>query len=116
MAHRAATIALALAGLALLPSHPLSSLVLFGAATILVMDRRHAFGGGRFRAILAFVSALWLALAGVVTTLLGLAPPTDFLLWPGLMLLGSGLGLFVWSIVTLAQARRSGVRIGEWDP
>jgi len=112
MAHRAVTIALALAGLILLPTHPLASLVVFGAAVVLIMDRRHAFGGGRFRAILAFVSALWLTLAGVVATLLGLVPGADFLLWPGLLLLGGGLVLFAWSVATLVRVRRGKGRFG----
>jgi hypothetical protein len=80
-----------------------------GAALVVFMNSRGAFGSGMYRAILAFVSALWLALVGVVATLLGLIPaepPGSFLLLPGLSLLGLAAALFLGSLVSLWRVRR----------
>ena len=103
LVHRAITIALGVAGLLILPIRPLVALVVFGLALALVMDRRGLFGHGRFRMVLAFFSALWLGVLGVVTSLLGAVPPPDgnFLLLPGLLILGLALVLLVWSFVRL---------------
>jgi hypothetical protein len=110
---------LSVAGLLLFPSHPLTSLVLFVAALAIVMDTRRMFGVGSGRAMLAFVSGLFLVLGGVALTLVGLVPegipceppdcptaPGNFLLMPGLLLLGAGLGLLAWSVVGSILLRR----------
>jgi hypothetical protein len=103
MAPRAITIALGVAALVLLPIRPLVALVVFCVALALLMDRRGLFGHGRFRMVLAFFSGLWLGVLGVVTAFLGSVPPPDgnFLLLPGLLILGLGAVLLVWSFVRL---------------
>jgi uncharacterized membrane protein len=114
--HKAIAATLALAGLFVLPFRPLVALILFAAAIAVVGDRRAIFGSGMFRAILAFVSALWLALLGVVVTLLGMAstdPGGNFLLLPGLLILGLGLALLVWSITKMWRIRRTGFTMTE---
>lgn len=124
MAHRTIAAALALAGLVLLLDRPLASLVLFGAALAVFMDRRGAFGSGLHRALIAFVTALWLGTIGVVTALLALAvigEPCDdpgcdaaadnFLLLPGLLLLAGAAALLVGSVVAARRARRAGERV-----
>ena len=120
MAHRIFAVLLAAAGLLVLPFHPLTSLVLFLAMAAVLMNARGAFGRGMSRVLLAFISSLFLVLGGAVLTLVGLVPeglpceppdcpsgPGNFLLWPGLLLLGGGLGLFAWSFVTALRTRRS---------
>ena len=109
MAHRVVALALAVALLVLLPARPLISLIVFGAAITVVVNARGAFGSGMYRAILAFIAALWLALVGVVATLLGLVPAGpdgNFLLLPGLLLLGLAASLFVGSLVAIVRVRR----------
>ena len=111
VAHRALASALALGALFALPFRPLVGLVLFGAALGVVMNRRGMFGTGMYRAILAFTSSLFLALAGVGTSLLGMVstePGGNFLLLPGLLILGIALALLAWSVVTMVLIRRSG--------
>ena len=111
MAHRALAAVLALAALFVLPSRPLTAFVLFCAGLGVVADRRGVFGTGMYRAILAFTSALFLALAGVGASLLGMVstePGGNFLLLPGLLTLGIALGLLAWSVVTMVRIRRSG--------
>ena len=117
MAHRAVLAVLAVAGLVVFPFRPLVSLILFGAALAVYLNRRSAFGAGRHRAMIGFISALWCTVFGGVMTLLGLlstsvpcdgAPcPGNALLLPGLFLLGAGLILLAWSVVALLRERRS---------
>lgn len=114
MAHRAAAAALALVALVLLPARPLVSLVFFGAAIGALANGRGAFGYGMSRAVLAFITALFLGLLGVVTSLLGLVsaePGGNFLLLPGLLMLGLALALLAWAVWTLLRIRRQG---GFW--
>ena len=114
MAHRAVAAALALAGLFALSFSPLVSLILFGTAFAVVMNRRGAFGAGMFRGVLAFITALWLGLAGVVASLLGIIstdPGGNFLLLPGLLLTGIGIGLLAWSVLAIRRARRAGFQV-----
>ena len=109
MAHRASAAVLLLAALVLLASRPLLGAIPLVAALVVFMNGRGAFGSGMYRAILAFVSALWLALVGVVATLLGLipdGPPGNFLLLPGLTLLGVAAALLLGSLVAMWRARR----------
>jgi hypothetical protein len=111
MAHRAFGSALILGALFALPFRPLVALVLFGAALAVVLNRRGVFGTGMYRAILAFTSSLFLALAGVGTSLLGMVsiePGGNFLLLPGLLVLVIALGLLAWAIATMVRIRRSG--------
>lgn len=114
MAHRVVLAALIVSGLVLLPSRPLVSLILLGAALVVALNRRGTFGSGMYRAILAFVAALWLTLVGVVATLLGLVPgePANFLLLPGVMLLGAAVALLVWCLSEMWRIRRGGPRRG----
>lgn len=89
------------------------------------MDRRGAFGHGLFRTAIAFITGLWVGLAGVAATLLGmLALPgscdpsttvcddaeSNFLFLPGLLLLALGLTLLAWSVVDLIRMRRAARR------
>ena len=114
MAHRAVAAALAVAALLILFTRPLVALILFGAAIAVFANGRGAFGHGMSRAILAFVAAPFLGLLGVGTSLLGLVstdPGGNFLLLPGLLLLGLGLSLLAWAVVTLWRIRRRG---GFW--
>ena len=109
MAHRAIAAALAVAGLLVLPSRPLIALILFGAAFAAVLNARGIFGTGMYRAIVAFMSALWLTLIGVVATLLGLVstePGGNFLLLPGVILLGVAATLFAGSLIAIWRMRR----------
>jgi len=109
VAPRAVAAAVAVVALALLPSRPLVSLILFGAALALFFNARGAFGSGMYRAILAFVAALWLTLVGVVATLLGLVPAEpgrNFLLLPGLILLGLAASLLLGSLLAILRIRR----------
>jgi ascorbate-specific PTS system EIIC-type component UlaA len=114
VAHRAATAALALTALVILPARPLVSLVFFGAAIAVFANGRGAFGYGMSRAVLAFITALFLGVLGVVTSLLGLVstdPGGNYLLLPGLFMLGLALALLAWAVVTLLRIRRHG---GFW--
>ena len=117
MAHRAVLAAFAVAGLVVFAIRPMVSLILFGMALAVYLNRRSAFGAGGHRAIIGFISALWCTVFGGVMTLLGLVSawvPCDpepcagnVLLLPGLFLLGAGLILLGWSVVALLRARRS---------
>jgi hypothetical protein len=120
VAHRVIAVLLAVAGLLILPFHPLTSFVVFVATAAVLMNARGAFGRGMSRVLLAFISSLFLVLGGAVLTLVGLIPeglpceppdcpsgPGNFLLWPGLLLLGSGILIFAWSFVTAIRSRRS---------
>ncbi len=114
MAHRAIAAALAAAGVAALPFRPLVALLLFGAAVGVFANGRGAFGSGMSRAILAFVTALFLGLLGVGTSLLGTVSTDgdgNFLLVPGLLMVGMGLALLAWAVATLWTIRRRG---GFW--
>ena len=116
MAHMAVAATLALAGLFVLPLRPLVTLILFAAALAVVGNRRRAFGAGMFRAILGFITSLWLGLLGVVVSLLGMVPTDpggNFLLLPGLLTLGLAFGLLAWSIAEVWRIRRSGFRMTE---
>jgi divalent metal cation (Fe/Co/Zn/Cd) transporter len=120
MAHRLVAAVPIVLGIWLIPNHPLISLTLFGVALALVANRHYAFGSGRYRAILGFISALWLGVLGAATTLLGLVPNAapceppaactggNFLLVPGLLLLGLAFALLAWSVVSLLRMRRYG--------
>lgn len=82
--------------------------MLFGVALAIVLDRRGIFGFGRWRAILAFVAAPFIGLAGVALALLGSIPgPGSFFLLPGLLLVAIGLTLLAWSFVVIWQTRPS---------
>ena len=82
------------------------------------MHHRGVFGTGMYRAILAFNASLPLTVLGVVTSLFGLVPfdapcaggscTGNFLLLPGLIVLCTGLTLFVWAVLSMLRARRSG--------
>jgi len=126
MARRAVVAALAIAGAIALLSRPLVALVLLGAALVIALDGRGIFGRGTLRAVIAFVSALWLGLAGVVATLLGMVvlpgscdpaptscdgPEANFLFLPGVLLLGTALALLAWSVVEALRMRRAGHRL-----
>jgi hypothetical protein len=98
--------------------HPLVSLILFGAAGAVFFDGRQAFGFGRHRAMVAFLSGLWLGVVGAVATILGLVVlgggceaascGGNFLILPGVLLLAAGLTLLAWSIVAFLRMRRIG--------
>ena len=116
MAHRLVAAVSIVLGIWLVPNHPLISLTLFGVALALVANRRYAFGSGRYRAILAFISSLWLGVLGAATTLLGLVPNAapcegpdchggNFLFIPGVILLALAFGLLSWSVVSLLRMR-----------
>ena len=127
MAHRAFGATLLISALALVPVRPLASLVLFGAVLGVVMNHRGVFGAGMFRAMLAFLTGLWVAILGVAGTLLGLVPLDEacladgscgpgegnFLLLPGLLLLVGGLALFGWSIFEARRVRHRR-HVGSW--
>ena len=121
MAHRIAAVVLLLAGVVLLPIRPLVGFIVLAAGVTVVLDRRDLFGTGMFRGAIAFIAGLWLGLAGVVGTLLGMvalpgtcdattttcdSPEANFLFLPGVLLLVLALGLLGGSIVALFRARR----------
>jgi hypothetical protein len=113
VAHRTLAAALLVAAIVLLPTTPLLAVIPLGASLAVFLNGRRAFGSGMHRAILAFVSALWLTLVGVVATLLGLiptGPAGNFLLVPGLGMLAAAVALFVGSVVAMWRARRSRAR------
>ena len=71
-----------------------------------ILDDRGILGAGRWRAILAFIAAPFIGLAGVSLALLGSIPaPGNFFLLPGLLLVAIGLVLLVWSFVVIWQTR-----------
>jgi hypothetical protein len=122
VAHRLVASGLALAGLFALALRPLIGFVLLATAVVVAFDARGAFGRGRLRAVIGFISGLWIGLAGVVGTLLGMlalpasCDPTttacdtgdgNFLFAPGLLLLALGLTLLAWSIAQLIRERRA---------
>jgi O-antigen/teichoic acid export membrane protein len=97
------------AAILLLPSRPLLAVLPLGASLAIFLNGRRVFGAGMHRAILAFVSALWLTLVGVVATLLGLVPAGpdgNFLLLPGLALLALAAALLVGAVVAMWRVRR----------
>jgi hypothetical protein len=121
MAHRVAAVTLLVAGLVLFPIRPLLGFIVLAAGVTIVLDRRGIFGHGTFRAAIAFMAGLWLGLAGVVGTLLGMfalpgtcdattvscdSPEENFLFLPGVLLLVLGLGLLAWSLAVAVRARR----------
>jgi hypothetical protein len=113
VAHRALAVVLASGGLLLLPIRPLLALIALGAALAVVLNARGVFGTGMYRAMVAFMSALWLTLVGVVATLLGLVPTDpggNFLLLPGQILLGIAASLFAGSLVSIWRMRRHRAR------
>lgn len=111
MAHRALAPALALVGIFAVSFSPLLALVIFGAALVVVLDRRGVVGAGRFRAIIAFVAAPWIGIAGVVLAVLGsVSGPGSFFLAPGVVLLGGALAMLAWSSVALWRLRGPGRR------
>lgn len=129
MAHRVAAILLVLASLVLLPIRPLASGIVLATALTLVLDRRGVFGRGMFRLAIAFFAGLWVGLAGVVATLLGMValpgscdatttvcddPEGNFLFLPGVLLLALGLTLLAWSVVGLVRARRAARQPPAW--
>ena len=88
---------------------PLLALVLFGVVLTIVLDRRGILGRGRYRAIMAFIAAPWIGLAGVVMAMLGSIPePGNFFLAPGLLLVAISVVLLVWSFVTIWRTRSRG--------
>lgn len=71
-----------------------------------ILDRRGVLGHGRWRAMLAFISAPFLGLAGVALALLGsIREPGNFFLVPGLLLVGIALLLLAWSFVVIWRTR-----------
>jgi O-antigen/teichoic acid export membrane protein len=113
VAHRALAAALLVGAIVLLRTTPLLAVIPLGASLAVFLNGRRAFGSGMYRAILAFVSALWLTLVGVVATLLGLIPAGpggNFLLLPGLGMLAAAAALFLGSLVAMWRARRHRAR------
>ena len=104
----------AVPALAALAFSPLLALVLFAASpSRSSLDRRGVFGFGRYRAMLAFIAApssvARVGCAGVALALLGSIPePGNFLLLPGLLLVGISLVLLVWSFVVIRRTRPRG--------
>ena len=71
-----------------------------------ILDRRGVFGYGRWRAMLAFIAAPFIGLAGIALALLGSIPePGNFFLLPGLLLVGISLVLLGWSFVAIWRTR-----------
>lgn len=121
MPHRVAAIFLLLLGLVLLPIRPLVGFIVLAVGVAFVLDRRGVFGRGMFRRAIAFFAGLWIGIAGVVATLLGMIalpgscdatttvcddPEGNFLFVPGVLLLALALVLLAWSIGTALRARR----------
>ena len=125
MAHRLVIAGFALAGLAALAFGHLVGFILLATALAFVLDRRGRFRRGWLRAVVAFVTGLWVALAGVIATLFGMlalptscdlttttcdSPEANFLFGPGLLLLALGLTLLAWSVVDVLRMRRAARR------
>ena len=123
MAQRIVVAGLALSGLVALFSRPLIGFVLLASALVLFVNVRGGFGNGIFRAATAFLSALWLTLAGAAVTFVGVFdsgcdghspscddPEGNFLFLPGLMLLAIALTLLAWSISEAFRLRRAARR------
>lgn len=125
MAHRVATAVLLLAGLVLFPIRPLVGFIVLAAGLAVLLDARGVFGRGIYRSMIGFITGLWLTVAGVVATLLGMFalpgtcdatttacddPDSNFLLLPGVVLLALGLTLLAWSIVDARRTRRRSSR------
>ncbi|HJP88925.1 MAG TPA: hypothetical protein VJ850_07830 [Candidatus Limnocylindrales bacterium] len=119
MAHRVATVVLLLAGLVLFPIRPLAGFIVLVAGLVALLDGRGLFGRGTYRSMIGFISGLWLIAGGAITTSIGMFdigclttdpscddPEGNFLFFPGLLLLGLGLAVFVWSIAAALPARR----------
>lgn len=125
MAHRVAAASLLLIGLGLLAVRPLVGFIILVAALAAFLDDRGAFGHGTWRAMIAFITGLWVALAGVVATLLGMFalpgacdatttcddPEANFLFLPGVVLLVLGTILLVWAILESIRLRRAVKRL-----
>ena len=76
-----------------------------------ILDDRGILGAGRWRAMLAFISAPLVGLAGVALALLGSIPAQgNFFLLPGLLLVGIALVLLAWSFVVIWRTRPRGRR------
>jgi hypothetical protein len=106
LALRVVATAFGVAGLVALAFSPLLALILFGVAFTAILDRRGVLGHGRWRAILAFIAAPFIGLAGVALALLGSIPePGNFFLLPGLLLVGISLVLLAWSFLVIWQTR-----------
>lgn len=127
MAHRVVAASLLLVGLGLLAVRPLVGFIVLVSALAVFVDDRGAFGRGAWRAMIAFITSLWVGLAGVVATALGMVaipgtcdamtttcddPEANFLFAPGIMLLGLGLALLAWSIIESLRLRRATDRHG----
>lgn len=125
MAHRLVAAVLVIVGLGLVVVRPLTGLIVLATALAIFLDGRNYFGHGTWRAMIAFISSLWLSLGGVITTVLGMLaspgtcdatttscdrPEASFLLLPGFLLLALGLTLLVWSIVEALRLRRASHR------
>ena len=124
MARRVATAILLVVGIGFFFGRPLAGLILVVSAGAIHLDGKGAFGHGVWRAMIAFITSLWVALAGVVATLLGMVvlPECDdtgaaacvpsganVLLVPGFVLLALGLALLAWSIVEAVRLRRGAI-------
>ena len=106
LGRRAFATTAALAALVALSFSPLLALVLFALALAVVMDGRGAFGAGRRRGFIGFVTAPWIGLAGVGLALLGSIPePGNFFRLPGLLLVAISIALLVWSFFTIWRTR-----------
>jgi hypothetical protein len=106
LAHRVVATALGVAGLIAFAFSPLLALILFGVAFTAILDRRGVLGRGRWRAMLAFIAAPFIGLAGVALALLGAIPaPGNFFLLPGLLLVGIAVVLLAWSFVVIWRTR-----------
>jgi 4-hydroxybenzoate polyprenyltransferase len=116
-----AAVILLLVGIVLLPIRPLVGFIVLSAGVTVVLDHRGLFGRGMFRAAISFIAGIWLGLAGVVGTLLGMfalpgscdattttceGPEGNFLFLPGVLLLVLGLGLLAGSVAAAIRARR----------
>ena len=125
MAQRFVVGLLALAGLFALLLRPLVGGILLATALALFVDQRGVFGYGAWRAMIAFITGLWVGLAGVAATVLGMValpgscdpttttcddPQGNFLSLPGLLLLALGLTLLAWSVLDLIRIRLSARR------
>ena len=106
LAHRLAATALGIAAIFTFGLSPLLALVLAGMFLTVILDDRGLLGPGRWRAMLAFIAAPFIGLAGVALALLGSIPePGNFFLLPGLLLVGISLVLLVWSVLVIWQTR-----------
>jgi hypothetical protein len=109
LVRRSLAAAIGVPALAALAFSPLLALVLFGVALAVILDSRGVFGTGRWRAMLAFIAAPFIGLAGVVMALLGSIPePGNFFLFPGLLLAAIAVLLLGWSFIVIWRTRPQG--------